>query len=157
MATSKLAHHSFQTIQLPARDDTLHQDTKLFSTKPHAEEVNPEPAQSRSKEGEGHISSWSWKPLSHSLQDWTRSAQDSQFVSCPLEAHNMQCLSFINVTYLCPLGLRPLLRWIANGTNKVRAHSFHIVQFILLQPKFCFNFYFTFFLSTDITAACSVH
>jgi hypothetical protein len=31
------------------------------------------------------------------------------------------------VTYLSVLGLHPLLWWIANGSNKVWAHLFHLI------------------------------
>jgi hypothetical protein len=33
--TSKPTDHYFQTVQLPARDGILHQNTKILSTKPH--------------------------------------------------------------------------------------------------------------------------
>ena len=96
--TSKPAHHYFQTIQPPARDRILLQNTKILSTKPHhtyhiLKKSNQSQLHPDVKRVKVPISSWSWKPLIPSLQDWTRPAQDSQFLSGPLEAHNMHVLS----------------------------------------------------------------
>jgi hypothetical protein len=37
-----------------------------------------------------------------------------------------------------------------------KSKPIYFTSFILLQPKFCFNFYFTFFLCTNTTADCTV-
>jgi hypothetical protein len=67
VATSKLAHHYFQTIQLLARDEILHQDTKILSTKlHHTDHILKKSIQSQLnpdvKRVKVPISSWSRKP-----------------------------------------------------------------------------------------------
>jgi hypothetical protein len=65
--TSKLACHQFRTIQLPARDGILLQDTKTLSTKPyHMDHIMRKSIQSKLhpdiKRVKGPILSSSWKP-----------------------------------------------------------------------------------------------